>query len=123
MIFKHYGIPILSDIFTKVLNGRGRRTFDGWIETVKSIEFNVAVRLKQLADGDEFKTKNPDSVKADKIFESLVMKHKSGQLNDNVKNTQDNRNVNADLPVNKKSILTNPHICVFFMLMNILMKL
>ena len=54
------------------LNGTGRRTFDGWLETVKSVEFKVAVRVQQLADGEPFRPKNPDSAKTDNIFVSLV---------------------------------------------------
>ena len=56
------------------VNGNGRRTFDGWIATVKSMEFTVAMT------GEAYKTKNKDSLLLDNIFESLVAKHKNNTL-------------------------------------------
>ena len=35
-----------------------------------------------MQNGEEYKIKNSESVKADKIFTSLVMKHRLGQLSD-----------------------------------------
>ena len=44
------------------MNGNGRRTFDGWIATVKSMEFTVAMTVKKLEKGEAYKTKNKDSL-------------------------------------------------------------
>ena len=63
-----------------LVNGNGRRTFDGWIATVKSMEFTVAMTVKKLEKGEAYKTKNKDSLLLDNIFESLVAKHKNNTL-------------------------------------------
>ena len=60
--------------------GNGRRTFDGWIATVKSMEFIVAMTVRKLEKGEAYKTKNKDSLLLDNIFESLVAKHKNNTL-------------------------------------------
>ena len=49
---------------------------------MKSMEFDAKVRLMRLEDGESYKSKNPKSVEADKIFERLVMRHKAGQITD-----------------------------------------
>ena len=46
------------------------------------MEIGVVMRIKKSNKGEPFKEKNADSVRADKMFLSLVMKHKSGALSD-----------------------------------------
>ena len=62
------------------VNGNGRRTFDGWIATVKSMEFTVAMTVKKLEKGEAYKTKNKNSLLLENISESLVAKHKNNTL-------------------------------------------
>ena len=62
------------------MNSNGKRTFDGWIETVKTMEFTVAMTVKKLEKAEAYKTKNKDSLLLDNIFESLVAKHDNNTL-------------------------------------------
>ena len=62
--------------------GLGRRTFNKWLETVRSIEHEFCVRMEslKLSNYTEFKTKNGRDIKKDNLFANLVAKHKHGDL-------------------------------------------
>ena len=63
------------------VNGRGRRTFDGWLATVQTMEYECITRVGGLKDpSEEYKQKNPEFADKDRWFASLVAKHQNGTL-------------------------------------------
>ena len=53
---------------------------DREFETVKTMEFTVAMTVKKLEKAEAYKMKNKDSLLVDNIFESLVAKHDNNTL-------------------------------------------
>ena len=62
--------------------GKGRRTFRRWIKWAQSVEFETAVRVIQADKYGAYAEVNKDCIRRDRMFCSLINRHKQGQIDD-----------------------------------------